>query len=92
VAFGGRGTGVHVVDISDPADPRRVHFIRAHPNSYVGEGVFVMSMDTEHFTGDVLIHNNEPCDATRPFRGGIAIWDVTNPARPRPRARSAGDF
>jgi hypothetical protein len=91
-SLGGSGTGVHVVDISDPESPRKVSFIRAHNNSYVGEGVFVMSMSTPHFTGDVLIHNNEPCDGTRPFRGGVSIWDVSNPRSPRPLALEAGDF
>src|SRR5215211_987166 len=42
VSNGGAGTGVHVVDISNPANPTKVGFIAAHPNSYVGEGIHVV--------------------------------------------------
>ncbi|HVL97777.1 MAG TPA: PA domain-containing protein [Egibacteraceae bacterium] len=91
-ALGGGGTGVHVVDIRNPAKPTKVAFIPAHPNSYVGEGVFVMAMSTPSFTGDILIHNNEPCDSTQPYVGGVSLWDVTDPRNPRPLALEAGDF
>jgi hypothetical protein len=88
---GAQGTGVHVVDISDPANPTKVEFIPAHANSYVGEGVQAIHMETEDFTGDVLVHNNEPCNAAAPFEGGISIWDVTDPTNPSKLAGGVGD-
>jgi hypothetical protein len=72
---GAQGTGVHVVDISDPATPRKVGFLPAEANSYVGEGVHVMEFDGRH----ILVHNNETCDSSRPVVSGFAVWDVTNP-------------
>jgi hypothetical protein len=72
---GAQGTGVHVVDISNPALPTKVNFLPAEPNSYVGEGVHVIS-----YAGrDLLVHNNETCDASQPVVSGFALWDVTNP-------------
>ncbi|MGH2819851.1 MAG: hypothetical protein ACRDJ5_04265, partial [Actinomycetota bacterium] len=88
---GGAGTGVHVVDIADPTHPRKVSFIPAHPNSYVGEGVHVIQAETEHFSGEILIHNNEPCDNDEAFMGGVSLWDVTDPRDPRPLAQGVGD-
>jgi hypothetical protein len=73
---GAQGTGVHVVDISDPANPAKVGFLPAESNSYPGEGVHVID-----FRGrQILLHNNETCDASQPVVSGFAVWDVTNPA------------
>lgn len=91
VAQGGAGTGVHVVDISDPANPTKVGFIPAHPNNYVGEGVHIIHATTPSFTGDILIHNNEACDTAQPHLGGVSLWDVTNPLAPVPLAEGVGD-
>jgi len=88
---GAQGTGVHVVDISDPASPTKVEFIPAHANSYVGEGVQAIHVSTPFFTGDVLVHNNEGCDTSQPFEGGISIWDVTDPTNPAKLAGGVGD-
>lgn len=88
---GAQGTGVHVVDFSNPANPTKVAFIPAHANSYVGEGVHVIHMETAAFSGDVLVHNNEPCNPAAPFEGGISIWNVTNPASPVQLAGGVGD-
>ncbi len=87
-----QGGGVHVVDIKDPANPKVVGKIPSHPNTYVGEGVFVMHMETKFFTGDVLLHNNEACNASKPYVGGASIWDVTNPLSPKLLAENAGDI
>jgi hypothetical protein len=72
---GGSGTGVHVVDISDPANPRKVGFLPAEANSYVGEGVHVIDFNGRH----ILLHNNETCDSTKPVVSGFSVWDVTDP-------------
>lgn len=92
-AWGGetcKGTGIHVVDISDVADPREVAFVPSKEGSYPGEGVQVTHISTPSFTGDVLVTNNEICKDTAGF-GGMNVYDVTNPARPTPLAVGFGD-
>ena len=91
VGNGGSGTGVEVVDISNPAQPSNVAFIPAHENSYVGEGVHVVHADTPSFTGEILIHNNETCNATAFAPSGASLWDVTDPTNPTPLSRNFGD-
>jgi hypothetical protein len=77
---GGTGTGVEIVDVRDPANPVEVGFLPAEPNSYVGEGISVVT-----FAGrDILVHNNETCNATQPVVSGVSVWDVTDPAAPIP--------
>ena len=88
---GGAGTGVHVVDVSNPATPSKVGFIAAHENSYVGEGVHVVRASTPYFTGDILIHNNETCDASKFAPSGASLWDVTDPHDPKPLSLNFGD-
>ena len=74
---GAQGTGVHVVDISNPSLPVKVGFLPAEPNTFVGEGVHLID-----FSGRViLLHNLERC-AAAPTVGGFAVWDVTNPTAP----------
>jgi LVIVD repeat len=90
-ALGGAGGGVHIVDISAPRRPRKVGFVPAHDNSYVGEGVHVVHVRTRFFRGDILVHNNEPCNREEPFNGGVSLWDVTHPSHPRPLALGVGD-
>ncbi len=75
VSRGGAGTGVHVVDVSDAANPAKVGFLPAEPNSYVGEGVHVIDFNGRH----ILVHNNETCNGNLSVTSGIGVWDVTNP-------------
>ncbi|MDQ3389717.1 MAG: hypothetical protein M3508_00035, partial [Actinomycetota bacterium] len=82
--------GVHVVDINDPAKPEEVAFIGAKQGSYPGEGVQALSISTPKFTGDILVTNNEKCNAQSGF-GGMNIYDVTNPEHPTPLAEGVGD-
>jgi hypothetical protein len=79
---GGPGAGVHVVDVRNPARPRKVGFLPAEPNGYPGEGVHVMSVNTPSFRGDLLLHNNETCNSSEPSVLGFSMWDVTNPLAP----------
>jgi hypothetical protein len=81
-AAGGPGGGVHVVDISDPSNPRKVGFLPSEPNAVPGEGIHVMEVDTPFFKGDLLLHNNESCSAD-PATLGFSMWDVTNPLAPK---------
>ncbi len=75
---GGSGAGVHVVDISDPANPDKVGFLPAEPNSYPGEGISVVRFGSSV----LLVHNNEPCNASQPAVSGVSVWNVTNPLKP----------
>jgi hypothetical protein len=91
VSNGGSGTGVEIVDISKPGKPKNIGFIPAHPNSFVGEGIHIVRVDTTHFTGDLLIHNNETCNATNFTPSGASLWDVTDPTDPQPLKLNFGD-
>jgi hypothetical protein len=87
-------TGVHIVDIADPANPSKVGFIPAKPGTRNND-VKVAHLETPHFSGEILVASNEPCDSPflprlqanglggPPGQGGVAIWDVTNPTKPR---------
>ena len=88
--------GVHVMDISDPAAPFEVTsaFIPTSSGSYAGEGIQVIPMANQFFTGDLLIHQNESCGpAPDPASaGGISLWDVSDPTDPEPVRLHTGDF
>lgn len=87
-------TGIRVIDISDPTSPEQVAFIPAKPGTRNND-VKVAHLETRHFTGEILVASNEPCNApfnprqnatgmpTIPGQGGLAIWDVTDPTKPR---------
>ena len=58
------------MDISDPTKPKQVNFIRTSNDSYVGEGVQVIHIDTPEYKGDVLAMNNEICGAPNQHANG----------------------
>jgi len=92
-AWGGQTcdkNGVHVVDIADVTDPKEIGFIPSKIGSYPGEGVQALSIGTTGFTGDLLLTNNETCNATTGV-GGMNIYDVTNPAAPVTLMEGYGD-
>jgi hypothetical protein len=82
--------GVHVVDIRNPARPRKVAFIPIRDGSYPGEGVQALRIDTPAFAGDVLVTNNETCDSDKRL-GGLNLYDVSRPSRPRTLVEGFGD-
>lgn len=87
-------TGVRIIDISNPASPTQVGFIPAPPNTRIND-VKVAHIETKSFKGDILIHSQEFCGqgfiprlisngaVVAPGQGGISIYDVTNPLKPR---------
>jgi hypothetical protein len=81
--------GFYSVDISNPAAPKELAFRKAEFGTYHGEGAHVISMNTPAFKGDVLGVNNEPCVAQG--TGGFDLYDVTDPANPKPLVIAAGD-
>jgi hypothetical protein len=82
--------GVHVVDISNPADPEKVGFLPSHRGTYVTEGVQALQLDTPAFTGDLLILSNEACTANG--IGGLTLWDVTDPLNAVKLSEHGGDY
>jgi hypothetical protein len=87
---GGPDGGVYVIDISDPANPVEVGFIATHQDTFVGEGMQVVHLDTAEFTGDVLLMNHEGCGKN--FKAGVSLWDVTDPLNPKKLSEHFGDF
>ena len=88
-------TGVRVIDISDPAVPVQVAFIKDKKGTRTND-VKAASIATTQWSGDILVTVNEGCGVSLPRlnadgnaakprggRGGISIWDVTNPTKPR---------
>jgi hypothetical protein len=82
--------GVYVINISDPANPKLVNFIATHQDTLVGEGMQVIHIETAKFTGDVLLMNHEGCGKN--YKGGVSLWDVTNPLKPRKLSEHFGDI
>ena len=77
--------GFFSADISNPADPKQLAFVAALPETYHGEGAHVVTFNGR----DILAVNNEPCGEKGV--GGFDLYDVTNPAAPKPLVRGAGD-
>src|SRR5918994_5463230 len=90
---GGQSTpdgGVYVIDISDPENPDEVGFIATHQDTLVGEGMQVVHLETAKFSGDVLVINHE--GGGKNFKGGLSLWDVTNPLEPKKLSEHFGDI
>ncbi|WP_034269307.1 PA domain-containing protein [Haloechinothrix halophila] len=79
--------GTRIVDINDPANPAYVGNLESMPNTRVND-VKVTSMDSPHFSGDILAATQEPCFETRgdggskENKGGVVLYDVSDPAKP----------
>ena len=82
--------GVWVVNITDLANPEEVAFIPMSQDTRPGEGMQVLHIDTDEFSGDVLAVNEESCGKN--FKAGFSLWDVTDPTKPKKLAKNFGDF
>ena len=94
-------TGAYVINISDPQTPFEVQsaFLETTAGNYVGEGPGVIEVDNEYFSGALFIHPNEiyaQADAPDPTgprqRGGINIWDISDPEHAQLLAAHIGDY
>ena len=91
--------GVHVVDITDPAKPKKVGFLSSPGRGYVTEGVQALHVDTTEFEGDILVVSNEWCinNLNQPglnpksLPGGITIYDITRPLAARVLVEAFGE-
>ena len=81
--------GTVVVDVRNPANPKEVAFLPAGPDDYTTEGAHHFRMNTRAFTGDVYVVSHESCNADG--KGGISLWDVSDPENPWPITRHFGD-
>ncbi len=73
------GTGVKIIDVSDPARPTQVATAAGYPGTSA-EDMQVLSVETPAFTGDLLGVGIQQC-AGEGF-GGLDLWDVTDPTHP----------
>jgi hypothetical protein len=92
-------TGAHTIDISNPQHPFEVTsaFLPTTPGNYAGEGSQTLRIKNANFDGVIFLHQNETCpNAPAPLgahtRGGINIWDITQPLAPALLAAHAGDY
>jgi len=83
--------GFYTVDISDPANPTEVGFTAFPTDSYPGEGMQVVRLNTPAFKGNVLLTNNENCGSSPDRVGGTSMYDVTDPTNIKPLAIGKGD-
>ncbi len=83
--------GFYTVNISNPASPTEVGFTAFPADSYPGEGMHVIKLNTPKFKGDVLVTNNENCGSNPARVGGMSLYDVTNPTAITPLAVGKGD-
>ncbi|MEO7118073.1 MAG: hypothetical protein ABIZ34_03785, partial [Candidatus Limnocylindrales bacterium] len=83
--------GFYTIDISDPTAPTEVGFTAFPPDSYPGEGMQVIKLNTPKFKGDVLLTNNENCGTNSDRVGGMSIYNVTDPTAITPLAIGKGD-
>jgi hypothetical protein len=87
--------GVHIVDISNPASPVKVGFLNAGGTGYQTEGIQALHIDTDEYTGDILVVSNEWCLARSNPKlnpGGITIYDIDDPTNPVTLVDDFGDF
>lgn len=80
-------TGVHIVDISDPAKPVKVGFLPS-PTGTRANDVKIETIKTTFFSGDILVHSAEFCSSLAPGQrpassAGIVLYDVTDPLKPQ---------
>jgi hypothetical protein len=80
--------GVWAIGIKDPAKPRPLASFAKFPGSD-GEDVWVGSIRTRTFEGDLAAVGVQRCSRQTQGFAGLALYDVTNPAKPKQLSRLA---
>ena len=80
--------GVWAIDLKDPARPRALASFAKFPGSD-GEDVWVGTVRTKAFTGDLAAVGVQRCSRQGQGFAGLALYDVTNPAKPKELSRLA---
>jgi hypothetical protein len=78
--------GVWAVSLKDPAKPRALASFAKFPGSD-GEDVWVGSVRTKAFKGDLAAVGVQRCSRQVQGFAGLALYDVTNPAKPKELGR-----
>jgi hypothetical protein len=78
--------GVWAISLRDPAKPRPLTSFASFPGSD-GEDVWVGSIRTRAFTGDLAVVGLQRCSRSGPGFAGMALFDVSDPAKPRELGR-----
>jgi hypothetical protein len=73
--------GVRVVDVRDPAAPRLEAVTAVYPGT-TAEHLAVLHHQSATFSGNLLLAGIQRCAAAPGDEGGLALWDVSNPADP----------
>jgi hypothetical protein len=80
--------GIWAIDLEDPARPRALASFAKFPGSD-GEDVWVGSVRTRAFKGDLAAVGVQRCSRQAQGFAGLALYDVTNPAKPKELSRLA---
>jgi hypothetical protein len=80
--------GIWAIDLENPAKPRALGAFAKFPGSD-GEDVWVGSIRTRAFKGDLAAVGLQRCSRQTAGFAGLALYDVTDPAKPRELARLA---
>ena len=78
--------GVWAISLKDPAKPRPLASFAKFPGSD-GEDVWVGAVSTKAFKGDLAAVGIQRCSRQDPGFAGLALFDVTNPAKPKELGR-----
>jgi hypothetical protein len=80
--------GVWAIDLRDPAKPRPLASFAKFPGSD-GQDVWVGAVRTAAFRGDLAVVGIQRCARQEASFAGLALYDVSDPARPRPLGQLA---
>ena len=90
--------GVYIADVRNPATPKEIGYIEPLPGFYHGEGAQAIEVTVPGFNGDILAVNNEAFGSNvlndcggDTAEGGFDLYDVSDPANPKPLIQGAGD-
>jgi hypothetical protein len=72
--------GVRAIDVRDPTNPTPIGTLAVYPGT-TAEHLAAVHFATSAFSGSVLFVGIQRCAPTG-ADGGLAIWDVTDPANP----------
>jgi len=81
-------SGVWAIDLRDPARPRPLASFAKFPGSD-GQDVWVGTVRTPAFSGDLAAVGIQRCARQAPGFAGLALYDVSDPRRPRPLGQLA---
>ncbi len=90
--------GVTVIDVRDPRAPKPVNFLPVHPRSWSIHGqafgdLLLVIEEFDFFKLQVKDYYGQSLDLSDPkltgkngvdYSGGLRVYDITNPAKPRP--------